>query len=254
MINWDTYFENYINQYKNVNNIDSGELNTQISTSVINTKNNDIYMLLKDLKFNSGWLIKNKISILQNLYDKKNTYALTILEDNIDFIEKIKLEFNKIYNKNFYMPQKKIFTVKNFKINNIDFDKVSFLINYDNNKEYIKFNPINNFDIISKLIKNGNIQILFRPFISKFNTEIPILGIKIDSIILDWNNNLLKFPFIKKIIDIRKFKETRKNMNNKNEPEKQEIIILDSKFNKFKNKKSQIINSNSKILNIINKI
>ncbi len=259
-MNWSEQFENYINKFTDINNLTIDDLKNNNIDNV--KKLSKGVNILYNIKLQTDWINGKDINFGSNGHgDHHNEF---ILFNNDDIIIKIRNIFESHFGNGYeicfpkieYNPEKKsgIYNPKkSFKINRIDYSKYKYFINcnFNDKQEYIKIN-LNKVNCnIRYILKNNKIKILCVPWIMKDTNYNFMIGLKIDSIIVDYNKDLLKYKPIKDIIDIvinNKKKETKELVENN-----RTNIKIETKFNKYKYKnKTKLDESNSKILDFIN--
>ena len=290
-MDWSTQFKNYIDNFTDINRFNLDVLKNN------NIKYTDDIQVLYNIKLQTDWINGKNIFFGNNNYN--NTVNKYIFFKN-EYITNI---FN-LYFKDKYKYSNRI--------NKIDFKKYKYFVKckFDDNIEYIKFNPNLEKENMESILKKSKFKILCIPWIMKSNkyngvTETSgsigytgafgsigytgafgsigytsasgsmgntgvtgynntmgntgynntnstiIIGLKIDSIIIEYNKNLMEYKSIKNIINIV---SRNKKLDVLDITDDTEISIkVESKFNKYKFKnKRKIDNSNNKILDFIN--
>ena len=268
-MDWSTQFKNYIDNFTDINTFNLDVLKNN------NIKYTDDIQVLYNIKLQTD-LINGK-----NIFFGNNNYNNTVNKYIFFKNEYITNIFN-LYFKDKYKYSNKI--------NKIDFKKYKYFVKckFDDNTEYIKFNPNFEKENMESILKKCKFKILCVPWIMKSNKYYGtsttsqmgntgatgynntmgntgasgynntsssnsniIIGLKIDSIVIEYNKNLLDYKSIKDIINIV---SRNKKLDISDIIDDTEIAIkVESKFNKYKFKnKRKIDNSNNKILDFIN--
>ena len=297
---WSSQFKKYIDNFTDINTFNLDVLKNN------NIKYTDDIQVLYNIKLQTDWINGNNIFFGNNNYN--NTVNKYIFFKN-EYITNI---FNLYFKDKFKYSNK---------INKINFKKYKYFVKckFDDNIEYIKFNPNFEKENMESILKKCKFKILCVPWIMKSNkyysisgatgsinytgasgynntnimgntgasgynntnimgntgasgynnTNIMgntgaygynnisstnssiIIGLKIDSIIIEYNKNLMDYKSIKDIINIV---SRNKKLDISDTIDDTEIAIkVESKFNKYKFKnKTKIDNSNNKILDFIN--
>jgi hypothetical protein len=243
-MDWSVQFENYINNFTNIHKFTLEDFKNNKDANKLN--NNEPTQVLYNMKLQTDWINGKSITIGNKFYgDTSNKYIMFINEDTY-IIENIINIFNSYFGNQFKYSKNKYFE-KSYKINNIDLKKYKYFMscNFDNKLEYVKINPNFETESMESILKICKFKILCVPWIMK---STGMVGLKIDSIIIDYNKNLMKYKSIKDIVEIivrNKKKEIKESVRSD--------VKLESKFNKYKYKnKTKIDESNSKILDFIN--
>ena len=278
-MDWSTQFKNYIDNFTDINTFNLDVLKNN------NIKYTDDIQVLYNIKLQTDWINSKNIFFGNNNYNNivnkyiffKNEYITNIF--NLYFKDKYKYSN---------------------KINKIDFKKYKYFVKckFDDNTEYIKFNPNFEKENMESILKKCKFKFLCIPWIMKSNkyygvtsttsqmgytgatgynnmmgstgatgynnmmgstgatgynstsssSSNIIIGLKIDSIVIEYNKNLLDYKSIKDIINI-----VSRNKKLDIIDDTEIAIKVESKFNKYKFKnKRKIDNSNNKILDFIN--
>ena len=292
-MDWSTQFKNYIDNFTDINTFNLDVLKNN------NIKYTDDIQVLYNIKLQTDWINSKNIFFGNNNYN--NIVNKYIFFKN-EYITNI---FNLYFKDEFKYSNK---------INKIDFKKYKYFVkcNFDDNIEYIKFNPNFEKENIESILKKCKFKFLCVPWVIKStkyygntgttgsmgytgasgynnsntgetgynnsnsntmgntgatgynnsnsntmgntgynnsNSSI-IIGLKIDSIIIEYNKNLMDYKSIKDIINIVC---RNKKLDISDIIDDTEITIkLEFKFNKYKFKnKKKIENSNNKILDFI---
>ena len=326
-MDWSTQFKNYIDNFTDINTFNLDVLKNN------NIKYTDDIQVLYNIKLQTDWINSKNIFFGNNNYN--NTVNKYIFFKN-EYITNI---FN-LYFKDKYKYSNKI--------NKIDFKKYKYFVKckFDDNTEYIKFNPNFEKENMESILKKCKFKFLCIPWIMKSNkyygvtnttsqmgytgatgynnmmgstgttgynnmmgstgttgynstlgstgttgynnmmgstgatgynntvgytgatgynntvgstgatgynstsssSSNIIIGLKIDSIVIEYNKNLLDYKSIKDIINI-----VSRNKKLDIIDDTEVAIKVESKFNKYKFKnKRKIDNSNNKILDFIN--
>ena len=241
-MNWSEHFKTHIETYVEPINFET-YLNKDTIDNIKNTinKNKDKKCFtLDNIKLSTNFITKNNINIKYSSTDY-NKSQMIILGNSSDIFFNFKEKLEKeVFNHELHLPKNKFFANKNVKINNIDFSKLTYFINYFNKeqqREYIKFTPdFDKTDEIKKMLISTEIKLL---------CEIVLYNLNVD-----YDYKLSKYPYIKKAFDIRYFK-MKKERQELEKKVKDDRIIIDSKFNKFKFNKEKLQNSNNKILELL---
>lgn len=248
-MNWSETFKNYIESYTYLDKLDNDSIIDNIKNTLKSDTSVKEYRLF-DIKLKTNWIRSNDFSIYTNYFNGEENFTLNIVDTNLEH-KNIKWIFENYYGKKIDIPINKMFVSENFKINKVKFDKIKYFMEYNhkNNIEYIKFNPdYNNKMEIKRLLLRSNIKLLMKPAICQSNT---ILTFKLEGIIIDYNpKEVFKYEFIKKIFDARKIRN-RENFIEHIEKIKEDRVIIDSRFNKYKFNKNKLKESNNKILEIL---
>ncbi len=254
-MNWSEHFKKYIETFAEPLNYDSYFTKDKLDNikNCINKNKNKNCFTLNDVKISTNFIQKNNLNIKYNNLEDKQT-KMVVLGNSSDIFFKVKETLGEIIGKELYIPKNKIFANKNIKINNIDFSKLSYFINYFNKeqqREYIKFTPdCNNINEIKTMLLSTEIKLLGEFVLYNLNTENPGMSFRLKSIIIDYDYKLSKYPYIKKAFDIRYYK-MKKERNEIEKKIKEDKVILDSKFNTFKFNKEKLNNSNNKIMELL---
>ncbi len=257
-MNWSEHFKTHIETYVEPINFET-YLNKDTIDNIKNTinKNKDKKCFtLDNIKLSTNFITKNNINIKYSSTDY-NKSQMIILGNSSDIFFNFKEKLEKeVFNHEFHLPipKNKFFANKNVKINNIDFSKLTYFINYFNKeqqREYIKFTPdFDKTDEIKKMLLSTEIKLLCEIVLYNLNEESRGMAIRLKSIIVDYDYKLSKYPYIKKAFDIRYFK-MKKERQELEKKVKDDRVIIDSKFNKFKFNKEKLHNSNNKILELL---
>jgi hypothetical protein len=244
-MDWSKQFENYINNFTDIHKFTLEDFKNNKDSSKL--KNNSTpTIILYNMKLQTDWINGKDITIGNKFYgDSSNKYIMFTNEDTY-IIENIRNIFNSYFENEFKYSKNKYFE-KSYKINSVDFKKYKYFMscNFDDNSEYVKINPNFKTENMESILKICKFKILCVPWIMKSNGMI---GLKIDSIVIDYNKNLLKYKSIKDIVDIV-VRNKKKEIKESNKTD----VILENKFNKYKYKnKTKIDESNNKILDFIN--
>lgn len=242
-MDWSLQFENYINNFIDINKFSIEDLN---NNKDINKLNNNSVQVFYDIKLQTDWINGKDIYFGKKFYKGNLTLNMEFINENTYIIENIKNIFTSYFKNDFYFSKNKDLE-KSFKINNIDLKKYKYFVscNFNSNLQYIKINP--NVNNIYYILKTSKFKILYVPWIIK-SPDKYMIGIKIDSIIIDYNPNLMNYKSIKNIINIvinNKKKEINVDINS--------ITKIENKFCLYKYKnKTKLDESDNKILNFIN--
>jgi hypothetical protein len=187
-------------------------------------KNMNINRITYLIKYNNG--IYDEYIKFNPIYEnlKSQFDVAAILKDN---------DFELLFTPIIYKPKDNI---QNNIQNNIQVDKNSF-DEMDINEEY-EYEAGEKKNVFS-YANNDN------------SDDKMILILKVNTIIINFGKNLIKYPYIKKIFE-------KINANNKikekeffDKIKKEEKVIIDTKFSKYKKNKINIKNSNEKIINLL---
>lgn len=247
-MDWSEQFENYINSYKDIYKFSPEDLKNV--KDIEKTKKNPKHtQILYNVKLQSDWINGKEITFSTKYYFGQVNKYMLFLNENSYIINNIKSIFDSFYNKDFSYSKNK-YNQKSFKINNISESKLKYFLSckFDEKTEYIKFTPDFKLENICQILTNCKFKILCVPWIIQ-NSNNYMIGLKIESIVIDYNKNLLKYKSIKDMIDIvvrNKKKEIKENTRND--------IKLEYKFNKYKYKNTKIDESNNRILDLINNL
>ena len=218
---------------------------------------------------------------------KKNNLFIDKIINDLKFHYKSNILLSSYKNNSFIQK----FRMKNININRITYlIKYNNGIYDEYIKFNPIFENLNSRNDVSAILYNNNFEILYTPILFKpkeeeinknnninnANTEDTwydhnninedekedeklkdlmygkfILILKVNTIIVNFNKNLLKYPYIKKIFE-------KINSNNKNKQreflekiKREEKVIIDTKFSKYKKNRINIKNSNEKIMDLI---
>ena len=255
-MNWSEHFKTHIDSYIEPINLDSYLTKDTIDNikNIINKNKDKKCFTLDNIKLSTNFISKNNVNIKYNSVDY-NKSQMIILGNSSDifFNFKEKLE-EEIFNHELHIPRNKLFANKNIRINNIDFSKLTYFINYFNKeqqREYIKFTPdFDKTDEIKKMILSTEIKLLCEIVLYNLNEPSCGMAIRLKSIILEHDYKLSKYPYIKKAFDIRYFK-MQKERQDLEKKVKEDRVNIDYKFNKFKFNKEKLQDSNNKILELL---
>jgi len=167
-MSWNEYIQNkYLKDYIELDKYDSNDTRGKLEKSDNTTSN---FINLNDIKLRSG-IIDCRFVNIKLLNWEKNNVMIEFKKNNSNFIDNIVEDIKKYYKKNVITPHNSHIYGKNFRIKNININKITYLIKYNNgiNIEYIKFNPIyENFKAgldVNEILSRNNFELLYTPII-----------------------------------------------------------------------------------------